>query len=93
MLSHLVSKVSVLQNIAMNSVVFSCKASLTQWDSHRCAGSMQPKKKNPKELASCAHKTLYATALNLSVGGVKLGVWSVIWNAGALKRDWQEDTV
>lgn len=91
-LGHLVSKVSVLQNIAMNRAMCSCKASLTQWDSHQCAGCMQPKK-NPKELAPCAHTSLHATAFNLSVGGVKLGVWSVIWNATALKRDWQEDVV
>lgn len=51
------------------------------------------KKKNPKELASCARKTLHAAVLNLSVGGVKLGVWSVIRNASVLKRDWQEDIV
>lgn len=84
-LNHLISKVSALQNIAMNRAVCSCRASLTQWDSHQCAGCRQPKK-NPKELASCAHKTLHATALKLSVGGVKLGVWSVIWNACALKK-------
>lgn len=77
MLSHLVFKVSVLQNIAMNRVVCSCEASLTQRDSHWCAGCVQPKK-NPKELVSGPHKTLHGTGLNVSVGGVKLGVWSVI---------------
>lgn len=90
---HVLSQlVSVLQNIVMKRVGCSCEASLTQWDPHWCAGSMHPKKRL-KELASCAHNALRATILNGSVGGVKLGVWSVIWYASALKRDWQEDIV
>lgn len=77
MLSHLVFKVSVLQNMALNRAVCSREASLTQRDSHLCAGSVQPKK-NPKEIVSGPHKTLHGTGLNGSVGVVKLGVWSVI---------------
>lgn len=33
------------------------------------------------------------TELIPSVGGVNLGVWSVIRDGSALKRDWQEGTV